>query len=220
MLTESASARLATPLYVHPEQLRGSRQLPEYEEQTTFPNPWEGGWWTVRDIVDRQKIAFNATLDIAARNRETVLRNAFLKAARQTERGEQGETKAFIIPAEQHDGLTRDHMVNRLLLQGIDVRRADAEFTHDGRVYGAGTYVVTMAQPKRGVIRWLLGQTYYPDNSYTRDRDGDPIRPVRHVHRQHFRVHGSAGRSDRLGRRDDAGTGRRPGGARRDRDRG
>ena len=39
MLTESASARLATPLYVHPDQLRGSRQLPEYEEQTTFPNP-------------------------------------------------------------------------------------------------------------------------------------------------------------------------------------
>jgi hypothetical protein len=34
-----------------------------------------------------------------------------------------------------------------------------------------------MAQPKRGVIRWLLGRTFYPDNSYTRDRDGDPIRP-------------------------------------------
>jgi hypothetical protein len=34
-----------------------------------------------------------------------------------------------------------------------------------------------MAQPKRGVIRWLLGQTYYPDNTYTRDRDGNPIRP-------------------------------------------
>jgi hypothetical protein len=61
MLTESASARLATPLYVHPEQLGGSRQLPEYEEQTTFPNPWAGGWWTVRDIVERQKVAYLAT---------------------------------------------------------------------------------------------------------------------------------------------------------------
>ena len=177
MLTESASARLATPLFVHPEQLGGSRQLPEYEEQTTFPNPWKGGWWTVRDIVDRQKVAFLATLDIAARNRETVLRNAYLKAARQTRRGEEGETKAYIIPGEQHDGLTMQHMVNKLLLQGIEVRRADTEFTHDGRLYGPGTYVVPMAQPKRGVIRWLLGQTYYPDNTYTRDRDGNPIRP-------------------------------------------
>jgi len=37
--------------------------------------------------------------------------------------------------------------------------------------------VVSLAQPKRGVIRWLLGQTYYPDNSYTRTPEGDPIRP-------------------------------------------
>jgi hypothetical protein len=177
MLTESASARLATPLYVHPEQLGGSRQLPEYEEQTTFPNPWAGGWWTVRDIVERQKVAYLATLDIAARNRETVLRNAYLKAKRQTERGLEGEVKAFVIPAEQHDPLTMKHMVNKLLAQGVEVQRATGQFVHDGRIYGAGTYVVTMAQPKRGVIRWLLGQTYYPDNSYTRDREGNPIRP-------------------------------------------
>ena len=61
--------------------------------------------------------------------------------------------------------------------QGITVERAPAGFTHEGRVYGEGSYVVSMAQPKRGVIRWLLGQTYYPDNSYTRTADGDPIRP-------------------------------------------
>ena len=177
MLTESASARLATPLYVHPEQLGGSRQLPEYEEQTTFPSPWEGGWWTVRDIVDRQKVAYLATLDIAARNRETVLNGAYLKASRQVQRGLEGDTKAYVIPADQHDGLTTQHMVNKLLGQGVEVQQASADFTHNGRAYGAGSYVVTMAQPKRGLIRWLLGQTYYPDNTYTRDRDDNPIRP-------------------------------------------
>ena len=177
MLTESASARLATPLYVHPDQLRGSRQLPEYEEQTTFPNPWPGGWWTVRDMVINQKIATFAALDIAARNRTTVLRSAYLKAKRQTERGANGETVAFIVPAEQHDPLTAQKMVNKLLGQGIEVRLASRGFTHEGRVYGPGAFVVPMAQPKRGVIRWLLGRTFYPDNTYTRDRDGNPIRP-------------------------------------------
>ncbi len=178
MLTESASARLATPLFLHPDQLRGgSRGLPEYEAQTSFPNPWPGGWWRVRDIVEQQKIAAIAALDIAARNRETVLYNAYLKAKRQTERGAAGSPAAFIIPAEQHDALTTTKMVNKLLGQGIEVQRATADFIHEGRVYGAGAYVVTMAQPKRGVIRWLLGQTYYPDNSYTRNRDGTPIRP-------------------------------------------
>ncbi|MEZ4423752.1 MAG: M14 family metallopeptidase [Gemmatimonadota bacterium] len=177
MLTESASPRMAAPLYVHPEQLGGSRQLPEYEAQTTFPSPWEGGWWRVRDIVDRQKVAYMATLDMAARNRETVLRNAWLKAARQTERGEEGSPAGFVIPAEQHDPLTMQHMVGKLMGQGIEVRRADGGFTHEGRVYGAGTYVVTLAQPKRGVIRWLLGRTFYPQNSYTVDPEGNPIRP-------------------------------------------
>ncbi len=178
MLTESASARLATPLYLHPDQLQGSRRgLPEYEAQTTFPNPWPGGWWRVRDIVEQQKISALAALDIAARNRTTVLRNAVLKAQRQTERGSAGKPAAFVIPAEQHDRLTMMKMVNKLLGQGIEVQQASGAFTHEGRVYGAGTYVVSMAQPKRGVIRWLLGRTFYPDNTYTRDRENNPIRP-------------------------------------------
>jgi len=177
MLTESASARLATPLFVQPDQLRGARALPEYQEQTTFPSPWPGGWWHVRDIVERQVVASLAPLEMAARNRETVLRNAFNKASRQIERGREGDVAAYVIPAEQHDHVTMQKMVDRLLDQGVSVEQALHEFDHEGRVYDAGTYVVSTAQPKRGVIRWLLGRTFYPDNSYTRDRDGDPIPP-------------------------------------------
>jgi hypothetical protein len=177
MLTESASANLASPLYVHPDQLTGSRALPEYEEQTTFPSPWEGGWWHVRDIVDRQIVATFAPLELAAENRETVLRNAYNKASRQTQRGREAEVKAYVIPADQHDPLTMQKMVNKLFLQGITVERAVRDFTHEGRAYGGGSYVVSMAQPKQGVVRWLLGRTFYPDNTYTRDRNGDPIRP-------------------------------------------
>jgi len=178
MLTESASARLATPLYVHPDQLKGERRaLPAYEAQTTFPNPWPGGWWRVRDIVEQQKIAAIAALDIAARNRTTVLKNAYLKATRQTERGASGKTVAFIVPARQHDALTAGKMVNVLLGQGIEVKIARQGFTHESRVYGPGSWVVSMAQPKQGVIRWLLGRTFYPDNTYTRNRYDQPIRP-------------------------------------------
>src|SRR4029450_364796 len=164
----------------HPDQLNGgARNLPEYESQTTFPNPWPGGWWRVRDIVEMQKISAGATVHIAARNRETVLWNAYLKAKRQTERGASGEGQpyAYIVPASQHDPLTAVKMINKLLDQGIEVQRAAKDCTVDGRVYGAGSFVVSMAQPKMGVVRWLLGQTHYPDNTYTRDREGDPIRP-------------------------------------------
>ena len=178
MLTESASARLATPIFIHPDQLEGdTRNLPEYEEQTNFPDPWPGGWWRLRDIVDRQKVAAWSALDLAARNRETVLWNAYLKALRQTQRGAAGTPKAFIVPAEQHDPLTAIKMINKLLAQGVEVERSARAFTHQGAVYGPGTFVVSMAQPKMGVVRWLLGRTFYPDNTWTRDQDGNPIRP-------------------------------------------
>ena len=64
-----------------------------------------------------------------------VLRTAYLKAKRQTERGTEGATVAFIIPAKQHDGVTANKMVTVLLNQGIEVRQSTREFTHEGRVY-------------------------------------------------------------------------------------
>lgn len=178
MLTESASTRLATPIYIHPDQLTGARyNFPEYDAQVNFPNPWPGGWWRVRDIVEQQKIAALSLLDMSAKNRKLILRNSYLKASRQSERGANGETKAYIIPAAQHDPLTMEKMVNILLGQGVEVHKAPSDFTHEGHNYAAGSYVVSMAQPKQGLVRWLLGRTFYPDNFYTRNVDGSPKRP-------------------------------------------
>jgi hypothetical protein len=178
MLTESASARLATPMFIHPDQLRGGpRNLPEYQPQTNMPSVWPGGWWRVRDIVEQQKIAAWATVDLAARNREVVLWNMYLKGIRQTERGAKGEVKAYAIAMPQHDWLAARKLANMLLNSGVEVHQTTAPLTIEGRVYGTGSYVVSMAQPKMGLIRWMLGRTFYPDNSYTRDREGNPIRP-------------------------------------------
>jgi len=179
MLTESASAKLATPLYIDPSQLQGgARGLPTYAEQTNFPNPWPGGWWRLRDIVERQKVSAWALLDLAARNKETVLWNAYLKAKRQTERGAQGKPAAYVIPAVQHDPLTAVKLVNKLLVQGIEVKQAPKGFTAaDGMSYPSGSYFIPLAQPKMGLIRYLLGRTFYPDNDWTRAKDGSPMRP-------------------------------------------
>ncbi len=178
MLTESASAKLATPLYIHPEQLSGgSRAFPEYEAQSTFPNPWPGGWWRLRDIVEQKKISAWALLDLAARNKETVLWNAYLKAKRQTERGAEGSPKAYVIPTQQHDPLTAAKMVDTLLQSGLEIQQARAEFTAGGVTYPRGSVLISLAQPKMGLIRNLLGRTFYADNEWTRDRDGIPLRP-------------------------------------------
>lgn len=176
MLTESASAKLATPLYIQPSQLEGAdqRTLPEYNEQTNFPHPWPGGWWRLRDIVEQQKIAAWALLDIAARNKETVLWNAYQKAKRQTERGAAGPVRAYVIDPVQHDPLTVRKLVQVLLNQGVEVQQAAGEVNIGRKVYPAGTYVVFAAQPKLGAIRALLQQTHYPTSYWARNPDGTP----------------------------------------------
>jgi len=179
MLTESASARLASPLYVHHGQLRGDwrETLPSYDAQANFPHPWPGGWWRLRDIVEQQKIAAWATLDLAARHRETVLRNAYLKATRQTEAGAQGSPRAYVIPREQHDPLTAAKLIEKLLAQGIEIHAAREALTSGEIRYSAGSYVISLAQPKSGVVKTLLGRTSYPDTPWTRARGGEPLRP-------------------------------------------
>lgn len=181
MLTESASAKLATPIYVHPEQLSSSggplRGFASYKPQTNMPHPWPGGWWRLRDIVEQQKIAAWALLDIAARHKETVLRNAYLKARRQTERGASETPKAYVIPPFQNDLLTAEKLVEKLLLQGIEIRMCKKGFTFEGQSYPKGTYVISLEQPKMGLIKSLLGRTFYPDDAWSRASDGSPLRP-------------------------------------------
>ena len=191
MLTESAHAKLATPMYIHRSQLKGEddrkqlldeggntlRAFPHYKAQTNFPHPWEGGWWRVRDIVEQQKISAWGLLDMAARNKDTILRNAYLKAKRQTALGTSGTLAAYLIRPDQHDPLTVLTTINKLLVQGIDIQRATQAFTVDGSNYPAGTYCIPLNQPKMGVIKTLLGRTSYPDDAWTRQPDGTPQRP-------------------------------------------
>ncbi len=179
MLTESASAKLATPLFIHPSQLEGAskKTMPKYEAQTNFPHPWEGGWWRLRDIVEQQKISAWALLDLAAKHRETVLWNGYLKARRQTERGAaEGEPKAYLIAPElENDPLTALKLVRMMLNQGVEVKVAARGFVADGRAYPQGTFIIYLDQPKMGVIKTLLERTSFPDNYWTRNPDGSPI---------------------------------------------
>ena len=181
ILTESAHTKLATPLYIHKGQLQAQgdrlRAFPHYKPQTNFPHPWMGGWWRLRDIVDQQKIAAWGLLDLAARHKDTILSNAYLKAKRQTARGAAGSPSAYLIRPIQHDALTVVDLINKLLAQGIDIQKTTQAFTANDVTYPAGTYAIFLNQPKMAVIKTLLGQTFFPDDAWTRTPDGVPNRP-------------------------------------------
>ncbi len=53
LLTELASCRIASPIFLEKKDLKGGGLgFDEYRVATNFPDPWPGGWWRLRDIVD------------------------------------------------------------------------------------------------------------------------------------------------------------------------
>jgi hypothetical protein len=171
ILSETASARLASPIEVAADQLdaRASGYSPR-TASAHHPRPWPGGTWRLGDIVDTQLAASLAILDHAARNREHWLRTVLGVNRRASERR---LPFAFVIPAAQREPAAAARLVSILRTGEVEVCRARAPFQAGGRDYPAGSHVVSMQQPASGFAKTVLERQRYPDL-----RDGDaPRRP-------------------------------------------
>ena len=176
--TESASAKMIWPLYIHPQQIGpGSRGRPENKAQMTFPHPWPGGWWRQSDIARQQEIETLALVEAAGRYRQSFLRNRSLAALRQVEKGASEAPYGHVIPMNQHDPGTAVKFASTLMLSGVEVRRATERFTAGGRVVEAGDLIIPMDQPSRALAKTMIEPMVYPDNEWTRARDGSPLPP-------------------------------------------
>ncbi len=139
--------------------------------RTEYPRPWLGGKWTLRDIVDYELTSTFALLETAADRREVLLRQIYDINRNTIEAGRKGEIsgakeKAFgiLIPvAGQHDPDEAIELVDKLLTGGVEVYRAKAGFTQDGRAWPAGTFVVPFAQVFARYAKDLLEKQTYPE---------------------------------------------------------
>jgi Zinc carboxypeptidase len=165
ILTEAASANIATPMQVKREQLRApTRGLADpLVAATNYPDPWPGGAWAMRDIMNMELVTTRTTLEEAALHHDEVVRNFVQVAERAIEAGKRDAPYAYIVPAEQHDRPTADTMINILLQQGVEVQRAKSDFTAGGKQYAAGSYVISLAQPYRANVKCLFEAQHYPD---------------------------------------------------------
>jgi len=178
ILTESASVKIATPIYVDPHQLKGySRGRLADKPYMNYPNPWKGGWWRLSDIVKQQIESSLAILTLAAKHKGELLKNSYLKALRSIIKGRENQPYAFLIPNEQHDPLTALKLIDLLLKLGVKVFKATQQVKVGVATYDAGCFIIPLSQPRRALIRKLLERFLYPDDETTRDRDGKPLRP-------------------------------------------
>ena len=172
ILSETASARIATPLQLKPEELegRGSEYNPR-SASANFPAPWPGGAWRLADIVDTQLQASLAILEHAAQNREHWLRTSLAVNRRAAARR---EPYAFVVPQQQRDPSALRRLVEVLRTGEVEIERARAPFAANGTSHPAGTLVVRMQQPASGFAKALLERQRYPD---LREYAGGPPKP-------------------------------------------
>ena len=162
LLTEAASVRVASPITVPADQLTGGRGFPDHQPSTTFPNPWPGGAWTLRHIVDYNLSAARGLLSGAARYRSDLVRNFYRMGKRQVELGAKGGPFAFIIPHDQFDPHAA-RKLEELLIQGaVEVHRTLEPFRVAETIYQNGADIVMMAQPFRAYAKTLLEVQQYP----------------------------------------------------------
>ena len=163
ILTEAASVNIASPIFQRKSSLRGHRRgLSAYAQQTNFPEPWPGGWWRMRDIIDYEQAAAYSILSIVAKQKEMFLTNFYRMGLEAVEKGEGEPPRAFLVPTDQRDMDTALKMLRILQRGGVKIHRAKANFTADGVEYPAGIYVVSMAQPFRAHAKDLLEVQHYP----------------------------------------------------------
>jgi hypothetical protein len=163
LLTEVASVRVASPVTIARSELQGTlRGLPEYRPQINFPNPWEGGLWRLRDIVEYDLSAAYGLLTGVSRYRAEIVQNFYAMGRRAVARAGTAWPYAFVIAPEQHDPHATVVLKNLLIDGAVELHRAAAPFTAAGREYPAGTDLVLMAQPFAPYAKTLLERQAYP----------------------------------------------------------
>ncbi len=162
ILSETASARLATSIVVPEEVVQGGREYDAAEAAWNFPWPWRGGSWGLPDIVEYQFSGAMALLVNAAKNRRYWLEN-FHRVNERAVAGWNDWPAAWVLPAEQENELGVRSILRILTMGDVEVRQAESDFSAGGTSYPAGSHVVLMRQPIAPFAQTLLTVQEYPD---------------------------------------------------------
>lgn len=133
-----------------------------------------------RDAVQHHFISSLSTAETAARNHEDLLRYFYEYRRSAIDEGRAGTVKEYILPPGKDPNRTAK-LVSNLVSQGIEVKRAESSFRNNkvrdyfeektqSRQFPAGTFVVSMAQPSKRLVKNLLDKHVAMDDGFIREQ--------------------------------------------------
>ncbi len=159
--TETALYDYATPHFYtvrdFPKNFQDLRALSMYS------TPWEGGWWRLKDAVDYMVGGSMSVLDLAAKNRETLLYNRYLAARDNIQHFKKEPPFAYVISSKQTDTPEAGLLAQKMIDNGLDVYTTKSGFKANDVTYPAGSWVIPMDQPFSALAKELFERQKYPD---------------------------------------------------------
>ena len=159
--TETGLYRYATPRFYtvneFPKETQDLRALSMYSE------PWEGGWWRIGDAVNYMIGGSMSVLDLAAKNRETLLYNRYQAARDNIAHYKKEGPFAYVISDKQADTPEAGLLAQKMIENGLKVYATKTGFVANGVTYPAGSWVIPMDQPFSGLVKELFERQRYPD---------------------------------------------------------
>lgn len=177
ILSETASARIASPTTVPFEKLTPQIGVDPKVRSWNFPLVWPGGEWKLSNIVDYMQAGAFALMRNAARYRERWVRDFYRVGKDAVRERKPGEPFAFLIPPVEANH--RWQFEGWLRLQGIlsrgdvEIKYAASAFEAGGKHYPPATAIIPLAQPYGSFAKTLLERQHYPD---LREYPGGPPR--------------------------------------------
>jgi Zinc carboxypeptidase len=117
--------------------------------------------WGPRNNTNIQESAILFTLSNVAKNKDTYLDNYWIKNRNAVNKGKNGPTYGWIVPANQYRKGEAADAVNELRRQGLEVHTADAAFTAGDIQVQPGDYLIRGDQPYR-----TLADMYFEVQNY------------------------------------------------------
>jgi hypothetical protein len=172
ILSETASARIASPITLKFEELRAREGYNPQQESPKFGPLWRGGEWHLSDITKYMTTAAFLLLDHAATNREQWLRRFYAIGKEAVRPRKPGELFGFLI----EPSVNTEALLAILKRGGVELSAAKEGNTFKIRTneLPVDTKLVRMDQPYAAFAKALLEAQHYPN---LRDADGHPIAP-------------------------------------------
>jgi hypothetical protein len=169
--TETALYEYATPHFYTVRDF--PKDFQSLDSQVFYSSPWAGGWWRLGDAVRYMVGASMSVLDTAAKYHEQLLYNKYQAGRDNIARFTNNPPYAYVISTEQRDLPEAATLVDKLMINGVEVHQATQTFNANGRDYPAGSWIILMDQPFAGLVKELFEPQKYPDLR----ENGTPIKP-------------------------------------------